>query len=352
MQPAEPGEFGLLQARDGAKNALLFTVLQLGLEADHVPQRAERVVLTQLDHGIRPAALRMFGRGPVRIVQPDRLHRPEPQRFHAAFRHDLDRHAAVEIGGVRLPFLELALFARQDFLAEGQILVLGHRAVDVVAPVTAQRQRGLGPLVPARGHPGHVHVDRIAIDDRGDGIEEGQALGTGGRADRLGQGLGGERSGGDDGQPGGRQAVNPLARQGQAGLRRQRRLDLGREHLAIDRQRRSGRHAGLFRSRHDQRTALAHLVMEQANRVLFVIVRAQRVRADQLGQPIGLVRGGALPALVGGGAAHLRQAHPPPAPRELPGRLGAGETAADDMDVVGHGGALACQPDPCQPNRR
>ena len=45
MQPAEPRELGALEARDGAEDARLLAVLQLGLEADHVEQRAELVVL-------------------------------------------------------------------------------------------------------------------------------------------------------------------------------------------------------------------------------------------------------------------------------------------------------------------
>jgi hypothetical protein len=50
----------------------LLGMLQLGLEADHVPQRAERIVLAQLDDGIGPAA-------GARIVEADRLHRAEAQ---------------------------------------------------------------------------------------------------------------------------------------------------------------------------------------------------------------------------------------------------------------------------------
>ena len=48
MQPAEPRELGLLQARNGAEQPDLLAVLHLGLEADHVEERAERVVLPKL----------------------------------------------------------------------------------------------------------------------------------------------------------------------------------------------------------------------------------------------------------------------------------------------------------------
>jgi hypothetical protein len=52
MQAAEPGELGVLQPGNGAEHAHLLAVLQLGLEADHVVERAELVVLAQLHDGI------------------------------------------------------------------------------------------------------------------------------------------------------------------------------------------------------------------------------------------------------------------------------------------------------------
>ena len=55
-----------------AEDARLLAMLQLGLEAHHVVERAERVVLAQLHHGIGPR--------PVRgSVEAHRLHRPEAQ---------------------------------------------------------------------------------------------------------------------------------------------------------------------------------------------------------------------------------------------------------------------------------
>ena len=52
MQAAEPGEFGVLEPGNGAEHALLRAVLQLGLEADDVVERAELVVLAQLHDGV------------------------------------------------------------------------------------------------------------------------------------------------------------------------------------------------------------------------------------------------------------------------------------------------------------
>ena len=57
----------------------------------------------------------------------------------------------------------------------------------------------------------HLAVDRVKIDrsfvrdvmdDRGDGVEEGQTFGPGRSADAAGQRSGGQRAGGDNRQPG------------------------------------------------------------------------------------------------------------------------------------------------------
>ncbi len=69
MQAAEAREFRLSETRDHAEDAHLFGVLQLGLEADHVVERAQRIVLPQLHHCIG------LDRRIVRIGEPHRLHR-------------------------------------------------------------------------------------------------------------------------------------------------------------------------------------------------------------------------------------------------------------------------------------
>ena len=47
---------------------------------------------------------------------------------------------------------------------------------------------------------------------------------------------------------------------------------------------------------HDQAASGPHLPMQKADRVLLIIVRAEGVRAYQLGQPVGVVGIGALHA--------------------------------------------------------
>ena len=116
VDAAQPRELGILEAGNGAEDPHLLGVLQLGLEADDVPQRAERIVLAQLDDRVRPAA-------GARIVEADRLHRAVAQGVEPARRHHLDRHAAFEVGRVLLPLLELGLLALVQCGDEGVILL-------------------------------------------------------------------------------------------------------------------------------------------------------------------------------------------------------------------------------------
>src|SRR3546814_18684355 len=97
VQPAQPREFGLLQPRNGTEQFDLRAMFELGLKADHVPQRAQLVVLPQLHHRVRPASLRVFGCAIARIVEPDRLLRPTPQSSNTSRPPHLYRHATTTI---------------------------------------------------------------------------------------------------------------------------------------------------------------------------------------------------------------------------------------------------------------
>ena len=163
VQAAETRELGFGEAGDHAEDAHLLGVLQLGLEADHVPQRAERIVLAQLHDRIGRSA------PGARIVEPYRFHRPKAQRVATALGHHLDRQAAVEVGRRGFPFLERRLVAGEQRIDEGVVLFARHRAVEIVG-AGAGRPR----LVVARLEPGDGRVDRLAMDDRRDGIEEGE----------------------------------------------------------------------------------------------------------------------------------------------------------------------------------
>src|SRR3546814_1274604 len=59
VQPAQPREFGIFEPWNGAEQPHLLGVLELGLEADDVPERGRGIVLTQLDDGIDRKSTRL-----------------------------------------------------------------------------------------------------------------------------------------------------------------------------------------------------------------------------------------------------------------------------------------------------
>src|SRR3569623_3303025 len=103
-------------------------MFELGLKPDDVPQLAAGIVLAELDDGIGPAPGAL-------IVEPDPLHRTEPQRLRPALRHHFDLYAAFDIGRVLFPLTKFALFAVDQPLDKGMILVTIHRAVDVIMAI-------------------------------------------------------------------------------------------------------------------------------------------------------------------------------------------------------------------------
>ena len=163
MDAAEAGEARILEAGDGAEDLGLRAVLHLGLEADEVVEGAERVVAAELDDGVG------FLVGGVRVGEADGLQRAEAEGLAAALGHDLDGEAALEIGGVALPVLELGLLGGEQRVDEGLVLGAVHGAVEVGGAL------GLGlALVVAGLEPGLGEVDGVEVHDRGDGVEEGE----------------------------------------------------------------------------------------------------------------------------------------------------------------------------------
>ncbi len=162
-------------------------MLQLRLEADHVPQRAKRVVLAKLDDRVRPAA------GP-RIIEANGLHRTEAQRVAAAVRHHLDRQAAIEVGRRSLPLLEGCLVAGQQRVDERFVFGLRHWAIEIIRAGPSRSD-----FVVTRLKPGNRRVDAVAMHDRCDRIEEGEEVFPGQPRKRGAQCRRRQRARGDDG---------------------------------------------------------------------------------------------------------------------------------------------------------
>ncbi|MNX74228.1 hypothetical protein D3C86_1056610 [compost metagenome] len=265
------------------------------------------------------------------------------QGLAATFGHDLDGQAAVEVGDV-LPLLELGLGAVQQGVDEGLVLGLVHRAIDVGGGVAAGAF-----LVIARLTPGDVEVDAVGVDDGGDGVEEAEALLAGHLQDGVGQGGRGQRAGGDDDIVPlfRRQAGDFLAHDGDEGVGFQFGCHGLGEAVAVDGQGAARRDLMGVAAFHDDGAQRPHLGVQQADGVVFPVVRTEGVGADQLGQAIRLVRVG----LDARHAAHFMQDDGHAGLGDLPGGFGAGEAAADDVhrggdglgsgSCVRHGGLLA-----------
>ena len=129
----------------------------------------------------------------MRIGQAKRLHRPVPQRLEATFRHYLDREAAVEVRCCRFPIMKACFVASEQFGDKSFILLARQRAVDVISACTPGTR-----FIVARLEPGLRQVDAVAMDDRGDGVEESELLFTGQLYDRSGKIGRGQRAGCDD----------------------------------------------------------------------------------------------------------------------------------------------------------
>ena len=178
------------------------------------------------------------------------------------------------------------------------------------------------------------------MNDRRDGVEEGERVLARQLGDRFGERRRGERAGRDDDAVPirRRQCRDLLAVDFDQRMGGERSGDGGGEAFAIDRQRSAGRHLiGVGRA-HDQRAEPAHLLMQQTDGVVLLVVGAERVRADELGERRGLVgRGGAH-------GPHLVQHDRNAARGDLPSGLAAGKPAADDVDRwnarVSHGTKL------------
>ena len=249
------------------------------------------------------------------------------QRLAAALGHHLDRQAAVEIGCVGFPLLEIGLFTRNQGVDESIVLLLRQRTIDVVGAGAARAE-----FVVARLKPGHRHVDRIPVHDRGDRIEERQRVFIGEFADGLGKRRRGEGTGRDDhiAPVRGRQPCDFTALDFDSGMIVQRLGDGGGKPVAIDGESAAGRYLiGVGRA-HDQRPKPPHLGMQQPDGIIGSVIGAERIGADEFGERIGAMR------LGHPGGAHFVQNYVHASISELPGRLRAGEACADDMDRVGN----------------
>ncbi len=244
------------------------------------------------------------------------------QGFAAALGHDFDRQAAVEIGRRRLEIVECGFLARKQRIDEGVVLRARQRAIDVIGAGAARPD-----LVVARLKPDDVEIDRVAVHDRRNGVEEGERVFAGQPAQRVGERRRRQRAGGDDDVvPLARRFENFLAADVDERLAFERRGDRGGKAVTIDRERAARRQLVGIGGVHHQRAEPAHLGMKEADGAAVRVIGAERVRADELGELPGFMHGSRAHR------AHLMQHHGHAATRDLPGGLGTGKAAADHVD--------------------
>ena len=127
------------------------------------------------------------------------------------------------------------------------------------------------------------------------------------------------------------QRVNALSHDGDVRVRFDRARNVGGKGFAVDGERRAGGDAVRVGRAHDERAERPHLLMEQANRIVLGIVAAKAVRADHLGEAIGLMRRSRVAA-----PAHFADADAQARFGKLPSSFRPGQPAADDVNVEGH----------------
>ena len=225
MHHAVAGELGVLKPRDHREHPLLLAPLEARLEAHQVVQRGLGVLLPELHHGV--GFLPRAG-----IDEPHRLQRSESQRLAAPGGQYLHGQAALE-HQLLFKVVQLRQLRADQRVVEGVVLVLGHRAVEVVVrpPAVTGGAEDLG------------HVQRFRGDDGRGGVEEVQRLHAGVARDGIAKRRVGQRPGGDDGGTLG-DLLHEFRRAFYEGVALDRRSDPVREQVAVHRQRAPRGHPG------------------------------------------------------------------------------------------------------------
>ena len=203
---------------------------------------------------------------------------------------------------------------------ERLVVLLGHRAVEVVVAAPAV----------ARGPEGPGEVDRVRLHHRAHRIVEVEVGLPDERGHVMGEGVGGQGARGHDRDRVVGDAKDLLPVEVHLGQRLHRLGDPAREEAAIHRQRAPRRDLHLVGDPDDERVHPPHLLLQEAGR-LIEGVAAQAVGAHELGEVGGLVDG--RPAH----RPHLVEVHAHAPAGQLPGRLAPGEPASDDGDPLRHG---------------
>ena len=96
--------------------------------------------------------------------------------------------------------------------------------------------------------------------------------------------------------------------------------------MTVDGERRACRNLVIGRCRDEEPVATTHFFVEQANRILFVVVGPEGIGTDKLCETVSLVRGSAFDA------AHFVENYGYAERCRLPGCFASGHAAADNVN--------------------
>src|SRR5882672_191326 len=180
MNLAELKKLCAFKSRNQTQHARLFAITQMILKADHAVRVSHQVLLTQLYRRVRLATV-------ARIDQTDRLHGSVAQSVNTAAREFFDRQTRFEPARLFEALEWDAVRFNQSFV-ETRVLFFVKRTVEIIVAAFAI----------ASGAKGNCLIYRISRDDRRDGVVEIHLVVAGQFHDLPRQGIGSERTGGDD----------------------------------------------------------------------------------------------------------------------------------------------------------
>ena len=211
-------ELSIFQPRNQAEHPFLLPPAQVGLEPHQIPQLSGFIFLAQLHHSVGAFS------GAI-VAQSHGFEGTVTHGIFPPLTHFLDGQTTFKkLGGFPLEILKFCLFGGTQLLPKSQVLLLIHRAVDVV---------GIAFVV-ARGAKCDFHIDRVANDDGTGRIEKAQILQSREALQIHRQIVAGEGSGGEDDNAFGGNLFDFLAREGNQGMIGEGFGEIATENRAID----------------------------------------------------------------------------------------------------------------------
>ena len=222
----------------------------------------------------------------ARIAEAHRLHRPESERLAPARGHLLHRHAALEVRHL-VELMAVILVGGEERVEEGVVLLARTSGNSGTRP--RRRRRPSSPCRSARrGRRWHRRWNRARSPARS--RRRRRATATPSRV-RIACASASEVSGPVAMMPAIGISVTSPRSIAMSRMRGDAVMHGLREDLAVDRERAAAGNARLIGAQQDERAEPAHLGLEQAVRVRG-LGALEGVRADELGELVGLVRGG------------------------------------------------------------